>query len=251
MPIRVDYSPVGAALSLARTAGEGQNWSQKQARDIELLKFGMARRSSEMEAAARDRAFALQEAYASRTLTSSARARTPVADHAAERLKSKQNRQDEEQQVQLQQLQQMRDAGTIDEKDFETYKLRILGNQSPKEVEPKAPKAPPVSVRRAEYEDQRRMLMEDYKALKQWEGTTNLDQSPYKDKAGIEAEKRRIAAGFAGIASQEREAFGIAIPGEKSGRAKLTPEIAKALLEEADFDKNKARALARERGYDF
>ncbi len=255
MAIRVDYTPVGAALSLARTAGEGQNYARRSAQDAQLLQFALQRQSAADDRAAQNQAFALQNAYASRatgTPRSTAATKSPLVDHVAQRMLMQRALGEQATQGQLADLQSARDRGLISPLEFEESSLQIKAGDAVKFERPPEPKDAPVSVRRAPFMTQRAMLMEEFKAAQDWAGASNIGQSPYGSAEGLKTEMSRIQQRIKELTDEEQTVFGIALPGGDTSSSKpLTKADARGILAEAGGDVAKARKLAQDRGYQF
>lgn len=258
MPIRIDYTPVGAALNLARIAGEGAGYQSAFQQDLQLIGLAQAQQAASEERRARDQAFALQQAMAGRV------AGTPTARPTAQYFPSRsqlysqtpQAQAQAEQQAQMQQLDRMLAQGTIDQAVYEQNKLRLLSGATP--YFPNAPtvKEPPLSVRRQPYSDARSRIQRELNVVEDWLGVTNPEESPWGSEAGIRKHQQELFAELDRITQEERRAFGVYDPvsgaSTEAGESRtLTPEIINQILDEAGGDPDKAEEIARSRGYEF
>jgi hypothetical protein len=167
MALRVDYSPVGALMSLASAAGRAQQ-QPVYAQDVSLSQAGGI---GPMQAQTSDHAFSLQRAMADRI--AAAQLRTPAADHIAERADLSRKRRVEEQKQYKDQLDEMLSAGTIDQTQYQKAIIAVLtGNDSlltevlkqpkaPKPEKPNISNSQEVSLIREKYREQRRMASEE------------------------------------------------------------------------------------------
>jgi len=136
MPIRIDYTPVPALLSLARAAGEAERRQRTEAGDIAFTQMVLGAQVQYtrmgLEAQARDRAFALQQAEATARIarTSMARAelRAPVADHVLARKRFDVEQRGMQREQIISQAEDMQQQGLISKADLERIKLGTMAD---------------------------------------------------------------------------------------------------------------------------
>lgn len=134
MPIRIDYSPVGTLLNLARSAGEAQGARESAAKDLAFTQMAMQAQTQNAQIAAsmrrNDQAFQLQQAAQARQSRTPTRAQ-PVASPLADQILHRQTVAREwEQQGMDAQMQQLSMIPGLSDRERESIKLGIMGGQS-------------------------------------------------------------------------------------------------------------------------
>lgn len=183
MPIRVDYSPIGAGLSLARQAGLGRRTQQGQATDIALLDLASRMKRERDQRQASERAFALQTAMAKRVAqTPMSPGRTsPIVDPVLARIQNDRAYKEGQQTQQLSLLENMRQTGEIDQAAFDRNRLRILRDETLRFGEDEASVSEKLFGPRAQV----RMLQEQLKTAQAWAADPDITddrRTMYQDK---------------------------------------------------------------------
>ena len=160
MPIRIDYSPVGTLMNLARSAGEAQGAREGATHDLAFTQMAMQAQTQNAQIGAairrNDQAFQLQRAALARqtrTPTRAAAGPSPVTqefDRVLGRATAAREWEQEDVTIQMEQLERMRVSGQYSEREIESLKLGIMGGQPLtqllKEKVPAKPAKPLVSI---------------------------------------------------------------------------------------------------------
>jgi hypothetical protein len=128
MPITIQYGPAGLAGALAVQAGQGEGRLDRQRLDLQSAQLNLQAQHEANVVAAQNKAFELQQAVEDRKAAQAAR--TPVADHIAEKLQL-QNQYRTTQQTALQkQVDAMLASGSIDKATHQKITFGIMeGNK--------------------------------------------------------------------------------------------------------------------------
>lgn len=137
MPIRIEHSPVGTLMNLARSAGEAQGARESAAHDLAFTQMALQAQTQNAQIGAsiqkNNQAFQLQQAALqrqTRTPTRAVAGATPVTqeiDKVLGRMTTTREWGQEDQAAQLQQLERIPD---LSERERESIKLGIMGGQS-------------------------------------------------------------------------------------------------------------------------
>lgn len=288
MAIRVDYSPVAGALNLAQSAGADQGTLARQARDLQLLQFGLQQQQVLGQQYAQQQAFDLQRAAQDRM------SRTPTAQRQAQYFPSQselfaqtpQAAQIAQMEVQKQGLQKMLEAGQIDPPTYEANLLRLQGGQA-LQFPQKQEDTVPTSIRTAPFTTRIQALQKERELAAQWAAAPDLDPAV---TAKYQGRMAQIDQQIAQIVDEAQKSFGkgpvdplrreegdmtnlgemlSSDPGRSfeatvpfsQGRStaasaavtgqRITPAQANQILQESGWDVTKAKARARELGYTF
>jgi len=187
MPIRISHAPVGAALSLARIAGEGAGFQQAFSQDTHLLGLALQQQRMADERQAGERAFALQSAMAdriSRTPTAASRrgVDTPLDRMLLKRQLGKEERAARDQ-AQMDQLDQLRASGGLSAAAYERAKLGVMARNEglvraalagAKPEKPRISQAQELSLLRTPFARKRKALETQRENLEEWRGAPNV-----------------------------------------------------------------------------
>lgn len=225
MAIKVDYSPVGTLLELAKTAGQGAGKRVRSDRAMRALSFALALKREQDQKRAQDRAFALQSAMASRIARTPTTTQRPQTGSAFDRMILQAAQAKQAQEEQMQQLDRMKESGVIDNTTYEQNKLRIIGNQSVRFPEVREPRAAtiPTSVKRSPFTERIRTLRDEMDQVLQWKYAGNPEESPWGGQEGIDKQQARIQAQIDELSAQQQRAFGMTPSAEAPKSAPATP----------------------------
>lgn len=140
MPIRIDYSPVGTLMNLARSAGEAQGARASASQDLAFTQMALQAQaqnnqiSASMAMQQNSQAFQLQRAALSRQQATPTRAMaqaSPVADQVLGRMAVERGWEQLDQTTQMTQLDTLAQSGQYTEAQIEGARLAVMGGQSP------------------------------------------------------------------------------------------------------------------------
>jgi len=224
MPIRIDYSPVRELTALAQAAGAGVARQRQAAGDIAYTQMILGQQARNAEIAARlqasDRAFALQQAAASRQVRTPTRAPTMPGPIVSEMVRA------QREESQMEQLDRMRDSGQLNEAEYQRSKINLMAGREIVKPTP-TPKVPTKlsvaarAIKHTEKRNQRRIERQ----LTAEERKLRVDPyaEPGPEKIRVEkAEKKIIELEAALQASYQREdtALGVGIQPQATGAAR-------------------------------
>lgn len=225
MPIRIDYSPVGSLMNLARSAGEAQGSRESAAKDLAFTQMALQAQTQNAQIGAtikrNDQAFQLQQAALQRqagTPTRAVAGATPVTqeiDKVLGRMTTTREWGQEDQAAQMEQLDRIPD---LSEHERESIRLGIMGGQSLTQLLKRraAPKPIQAGLSFAQRESRSRNLYQQQRDDIEAERKSIYDELDYEGKTRDADWKKRLTAVTERLQAHDAKyaTMGVTQPGE-------------------------------------
>lgn len=264
MPIKIDYSPVGTLMNLARSAGEAQEAQVSAAHDLAFTQMAMQAQTQNAQIAStirrNDQTFQLQQAAQARqarTPTRAAPGVSPVAQEVDQVLQRQAVARDWEQRDTAAQMEQLSTIPGLSDQQRESAKLQIMAGQPLAQIL-KGREPEWVGLTGTQTESVRRQLYQQRRSDLEAERERILDAKLYPGWKHTEVWQKHLDAIVSRIQSLDigyttggRGGGGVVDPLGKGESTRVTEDLAKQLLQETGGDITKARELARQRGLQF